>query len=195
MADYAEARLTDLPLHSLLSGPLVAAVEAEQEAARHTLDFIREIGFTGEGEKMRPRMVEFGFARTRVGPGGERREVGATLEIPLLLLVPTPSLEIDELTVDFLAKIRSVETGEGDEGQRPPVLSSRLASRYAFLRAPSRLRVRPTARKKDDTERTTASYDLSVNLVARAQEPPEGLERLLEGLAGQMRETEGSPQG
>jgi hypothetical protein len=191
MADDPAAQLSNLPLYSLLSGPLTAAIEAEQEAAYHTLRFIQEVGFTGTGEKQRVRTIEFGYTRTRRGPTGETQDVQVTLSIPFLLLVPIPSLEIDALTVDFLAKLREVETIK-DEGERE---RSRLASKYSFLKGRNRLRVRPTPRKKEETEKTTTSYDLSVSLEARAQEPPEGIERLMDGLAGLMSEQEEPREG
>jgi len=193
MADDPAAQLSNLPLYSLLSGPLTAAIEAEQEAAYHTLRFIQEVGFTGTGEKQRVRTIEFGYTRTRRGPTGETQDVQVTLSIPFLLLVPIPSLEIDALTVDFLAKLREVETIKDEgEGERE---RSRLASKYSFLKGRNRLRVRPTPRKKDETEKTTTSYDLSVSLEARAQEPPEGIERLMDGLAGLMSEQEEPREG
>jgi hypothetical protein len=191
MADDPAAQLSNLPLYSLLSGPLTAAIEAEQEAAYHTLRFIQEVGFTGTGEKQRVRTIEFGYTRSRRGPTGETQDVQVTLSIPFLLLFPIPSLEIDALTVEFLAKLREVETIK-DEGERE---RSRLASKYSFLKGRNRLRVRPTPRKKEETEKTTTSYDLSVSLEARAQEPPEGIERLMDGLAGLMSEQEEPREG
>jgi hypothetical protein len=191
MADDPAAQLSNLPLYSLLSGPLTAAIEAEQEAAYHTLRFIQEVGFTGTGEKQRVRTIEFGYTRSRRGPTGETQDVQVTLSIPFLLLFPIPSLEIDALTVDFLAKLREVETIK-DEGDHE---RSRLASKYSFLKGRNRLRVRPTPRKKEETEKTTTSYDLSVSLEARAQEPPEGIERLMDGLAGLMSEQEEPREG
>ena len=86
----------------------------------------------------------------------------------------------------IITKLRQVETIK-DEGERE---RSRLAAKYSFLEGRNRLRVRPTPRKKDKTEKTTTSYDLSVRLQARAQEPPEGIERLMDGLAGLMSEQE-----
>lgn len=190
MADNPTAQLSNLPLYSLLSGPLTAAIEAEQEAAHHTLQFIREVGFTESEDKQRVRVVDFGYTRTRRGPSGEDQEVQVTLSIPVLLLMPIPSLEIDALTVDFLAKLREVETVKGgDEGEQ-----SRLGAKYPFLEARNRLRVRPTPRKKEKNEKTTTSYDLSIHLKARAQESPEGIERLMDGLSGLMREQEKAPE-
>lgn len=189
MAEATED-LTNLPLYSLLSGPLTAAIEAEQKAAYHTLRFIRDAGFSGSGERRRVRTVDFGYVRTRRGPDGEDEEVQVTLTIPFLLLVPIPSLEIDTLTVDFLAKLREVETIEDEESPE----RSKLASKYPFLAGRNRLRVRSTPRTKEETEKTTTSYDLSVRLEAQAQEPPEGIERLIDGLAGLVSEREQAPE-
>ena len=43
---YATNILTSLPFGNIIGGPMKAAIEAQAIAARATVDFIREVGFT-----------------------------------------------------------------------------------------------------------------------------------------------------
>lgn len=101
--------LTPLHLNELLGAPMTAIVEAEAQAARATADFIKEVGFTGTGDASNRdfgdvRMVTFSFLR-RNTDGSESK---ASLEIPLLTLIPIPAIQVSEATIDFDVVLTSV---------------------------------------------------------------------------------------
>jgi hypothetical protein len=98
--------LTSRTLGDLLGAPLRALIEAEAIAARTTADFIKEVGFvapttasTGAGVEDigSPRLVTFRYSR-RTADG---KDVESTISVPLLTIVPIPSLQISEAKIDL----------------------------------------------------------------------------------------------
>lgn len=99
--------LTPSALRELLGAPLRAMVEAEAMAARATADFIREVGFVPASGASSgsaavdnygsPRMVSFRYSRTETN--GTSTET--TISVPMLTLIPIPSLQISEASIDL----------------------------------------------------------------------------------------------
>lgn len=95
--------LTPQLLGDLLGAPLRALIEAEAQAARTTADFIRDVGFVGskaENDKGvsdfgSPRLVSFNYRRRRA----DGSEENATMQVPLLTILPIPSLQVAEATI------------------------------------------------------------------------------------------------
>lgn len=82
----------------VIGEPLTAAIKAQGDAARATLKFIQETGMTGEGNDKVMSLVSFSFVKD-----GKC----AKLQIPLITLVPIPTLCIDEMTCEFKMKVDS----------------------------------------------------------------------------------------
>ena len=114
---YAIENITSLPFGQIIGGPLVAAIDAQGQAAKSTVDFIAQVGFeppgdtedpfldSSEDEVMSPtigaiRTVTFTYRRT---DGDTNNEV--TITVPLLTIIPIPFFAIEEMTIDFMAKI------------------------------------------------------------------------------------------
>ncbi|HSJ20996.1 MAG TPA: DUF2589 domain-containing protein [Nocardioidaceae bacterium] len=180
----AESDLRSLPLHDLVSAPLTAAIEAQQQASLGVVDFIREVGFTrGKADGAQDvRMLEFRYARE--GRDAEGRPVTreTRLRIPLLTMLPLPALEIERLTINVLVGLQSVSKTEA-----APALdiSDELRTRYPFLRERSSLRVAPTSRvSTKGVTQPTRPYDLEITLSATTEEPSDGMQRILTALDG-----------
>ena len=73
--------LGTLPFGSLIGGPMIAAVEAQAEAAMSSVQFIKSVGFTEDGKTV--RTVVFNYKKNT----GEQ----ASLEVPLLTVRKTVS--------------------------------------------------------------------------------------------------------
>lgn len=82
----------------VIGEPLTAAIKAQGDAARATLKFIQDTGMTGEDNNKVMSLVSFNFIRD-----GKC----AKLQIPLITLVPIPTLCIDEMTYEFKMKVDS----------------------------------------------------------------------------------------
>lgn len=103
-----------MELKDLISGPLVATIEADSISSRQYLNYLLEVGFescnkeTGEAGKM--RMLTFYFMQSDIN-GTARQKVS----IPLLSLVPLPLLQVKEADFDFDIQIIDAVKEETEE--------------------------------------------------------------------------------
>jgi len=182
--------LGNLPLSSLFSGPLLAAVDASVQLQEETVELLRETGYDENGD-----LVTVGFdylATEREADGGRRRvvkrlevplllfdggrrRVVKRLEVPLLLFLSLPNLEISRIEEEFSAKITQVEEEEGTR-------QSRDGGR------PFRLNVRPAEQSTSFSEKTKSTFDLDVRMVAEVRNETRGVEILDRAVNNSTRE-------
>lgn len=103
------------------------------------------------------------------------------LEVPLLTMMPIPFIRIEETTIDFNAKINSVEERKTDtafkldsslsvEGKYPPLFSAVTA----------KLKVSASYQKNTQSGyKVDRSYSMAVHIRAVQDEMPAGTERIL----------------
>jgi hypothetical protein len=125
----------------MIGGPLVAVINAQAQAAMSTVNFIKEVGFKkpsttedagGDTTTEEPIYVTFKYPKelspyepATPGDPSATPPVPATpavpavyetqeLQVPILTILPIPYIRIDLTTVDFNAKINSVEYRKTD---------------------------------------------------------------------------------
>lgn len=105
-------------LFQLIGAPLVAFVQAECQVAQTTAEFIQRMGFlpdddTGDPEASdsfgRLRMVT--FVHDRRGGDGKVRKY--KIEVPLLSLLPVPTIQVKEADIEFALKIFELRQQQG----------------------------------------------------------------------------------
>lgn len=97
--DNLESLLQELDFNRILGAPLSACVNAQEEAAQATLQYLNEVVFTQAGDddsSLEPVTVSFYFESA----GQVHRIV-----MPLLLIVPVPYLQIDRVDLTFQATV------------------------------------------------------------------------------------------
>lgn len=97
--DTQESLLQELDFNRILGAPLSACVNAQEEAAQATLQYLNEVVFTQAGDddsSLEPVTVSFYFESA----GQVHRIV-----MPLLLIVPVPYLQIDRVDLTFQATV------------------------------------------------------------------------------------------
>lgn len=97
--DNQESLLQELDFNRILGAPLSACVNAQEEAAQATLQYLNEVVFTQAGDddsSIEPVTVSFYFESA----GQVHRIV-----MPLLLIVPVPYLQIDRIDLTFQATV------------------------------------------------------------------------------------------
>lgn len=97
--DNQESLLQELDFNRILGAPLSACVNAQEEAAQTTLQYLNEVVFTQAGDddsSLEPVTVSFYFESA----GQVHRIV-----MPLLLIVPVPYLQIDRVDLTFQATV------------------------------------------------------------------------------------------
>ena len=97
--DNQESLLQELDFNRILGAPLSACVNAQEEAAQATLQYLNEVVFTQAGDddsSLEPVTISFYFESA----GQVHRIV-----MPLLLIVPVPYLQIDRVDLTFQATV------------------------------------------------------------------------------------------
>lgn len=97
--DNQESLLQELDFNRILGAPLSACVNAQEEAAQATLQYLNEVVFTQTGDddsSLEPVTVSFYFES-----GGQVHRI----VMPLLLIVPVPYLQIDRVDLTFQATV------------------------------------------------------------------------------------------
>ena len=96
VGDAALNSLSSLPFDKIIGGPLQAAIAAQSSAAKSTLEFITQAGIKAD----KAIAISFEFCDSN----GKLKK----MIIPLLTMVPIPTMAIKEMQYEFKAKI---ETG------------------------------------------------------------------------------------
>lgn len=166
-----------LPLETIISGPLVAAVKAQALAAQTTANYIK--GMLDENGK--PDTVDFTL---EVQDGANARNL--SVKVPLLAILPVPHLRIDSVTTNFkyevsqiLADKRSVDGGVSLDFQAKGLLK---------VLADVSLKGNITASSSHEltTNRTGA---IEVTVHASEAPMPDGLSRILSLLSSLVPQT------
>lgn len=183
--------LATLDFEAMIGGPLVAVINAQAQAAMTSVDYIKGVGFKGEGADVEPIMVSFSYTRdvevTQADGTVITQPQKFSLSVPILTMLPIPFIRIEETTIDFNAKIVATQFKETNtqlgldtelnaKGGYGP-FSAKLKVNYSFKKS---------TREGANVERT---YSMAVHVRALQDEIPAGTERLLSILENTIKET------
>ena len=173
--------IANLDFAAMIGGPLNAVIKAQAQSAITSVDFIKSVGFDKDGKV---EQVAFEYMKTvpeKDAQGkltGNYKDVKQKLSVPLLTMLPIPFIRVEETTIDFNAKINSVQesttasshdlnTSLGVKGGWGPV-SAELKVSYAYKKS---------------------TYSMALHVRAVQDELPAGTERLLSILENSIKET------
>ena len=109
------------------------------------------------------------------------------LEVPILTMLPIPFIRIEETTIDFNAKINSVEETKTDSSFKIDA-SLDVKLKYAFVSA--KLKVNTSYQKNTSSgTKVDRTYSMAVHIRAVQDEMPAGTERILGILEDAIRST------
>jgi len=168
------AELGNIPFAKLISGPMNAAVEAQNAASIATVNFIKEVGFTDDNEL---RMADFSYTKTGVDENGDPTTEEVALVVPFISILNVPSLRIETLDIDFNVKLNSVYTREV---KTELGIDASLGIKYG----PVDFKVSASYKRSSATGvKIEKEYTMGVKVVATNGEMPGGLEKILNTLA------------
>ena len=99
------------------------------------------------------------------------------LEVPILTMLPIPFIRIEETTIDFNAKINSVEQTTTNESLKVDTSS---AAGGSFLGIGVRLKVSTSSQKNSQSgTKVERTYSMAVHIRAVQDEMPAGMEKIL----------------
>ena len=159
-----------LLMDELISAPLIAVNEAQQQLAASTLDFYNKIAFE-DGAKT--RCLEFDLKRPVMGPG-DIREQEVKVKAPFLGLVPIPSLLIDDVNIDFQMEVTDALTSKSSENVD---MSADVPPKWFGSSVSVQGKVR-TSRENTRSTDQNAKYQVSVS--ASQQRQMEGQSKLMD---------------
>ncbi|OLY94647.1 hypothetical protein BUE76_04220 [Cnuella takakiae] len=174
------AELNNIDFRTMIGGPLQAAIDAQVASALATVNFIDKVGFIqeeGDESSRKLAMVDFSHKRTVKGADGTDEEKNIELKIPLLAMLPIPSLRIEQVVIDFNVKLNSVETASTSSS-----LGINAEAKAGW--GPVSFKVSASYQRKTATGlEVKKEYALNVNVKAVQDEMPPGLERVLNMLS------------
>jgi hypothetical protein len=192
--------LNSLDFNVYIGGPLQAAVQAQHAASMSQVNFIKEVGFDPTTNDL--RYVAFKYKKSLPNPhfGKTPAQLAAEnlppntdtasqtivenfqIDTPFLTMLTIPALRIDEMTIDFNAKLTSTETKNVSSEF---AASADLAIKYKIVNFKASASYKRTSSSGVSTERT---YNLGVRVRAVNDEIPAGLDRILTMLEGEIKE-------
>ena len=185
----AVQELKQIPFAHLIGSPLKAAIESQALAAKSTIDFIKEVGFipptsdtditldpTNDADMGTVRNVTFKYEKNDEEGG----ETSFELTVPILTITPIPYIRIDEMTIDFEAKLTDsvVDTRTNDTA-----VSASLSGSYGAFWSPVKVNFRVSATHKTSSSRTASQkreYKMEIHVRAVQDEMPPGLSKILD---------------
>lgn len=189
--------LNSLDFSVYIGGPLQAAVDAQHAASMSQVNFIKEVGFVPNQDPDEPsdlRYVTFTYSKSVPNPhfGKTTEQLTAeglsttttnvtdefisaevNIKVPFLTMLTIPALRIDEVNIDFNAKLTSVETTNVTSEF---AASASISGRFWKVNFKASASYKRTSSSTSTTERT---YNLGVRVRAVNDEIPAGLERIL----------------
>ena len=206
--------LSSIDFESMIGGPLVAVINAQAQAAMTTINFIKEVGFKkpsteedagGDTTTEEPIYVTFKYPKelspyqpATPGDPSATPPVPATpavaavyetqeLKVPILTILPIPFIRIDLATIDFNAKINSVEYRKTNTRLK---VDASLEAKAGWLWGSAKLKVSTSFQRTTQQGNTVnRTYSLAVHVKANNEEIPAGMVTMLGILEGAITST------
>lgn len=206
--------LSSIDFESMIGGPLVAVINAQAQAAMSTVNFIKEVGFKkpsteedagGDTSTEEPIYITFKYPKelspyqpaipadpSATPPVAASPAVPAVyetqeLQVPILTILPIPFIRIDLTTIDFNAKINSVEYRKTDTRLK---VDASLEAKAGWLWGSAKLKVSTSFQRTTQQGNTVnRTYSLAVHVNAVQDEMPAGMEKMLSILEGAITST------
>jgi hypothetical protein len=177
--------LNSLDFSVYIGGPLQAAVQAQHAASMSQVSFIQDVGFDDSNQL---RYVDFAFEKSVPNEDGTAFITkNVEIKVPFLTMLTIPALRIEEMTIDFNAKLTSTETARVSSEF---AASAELGINYKIVNFKASASYKRTSTRGTTVEKT---YNLGVKVTAVNDEIPAGLDRILTMLEDSIASIEPAP--
>jgi hypothetical protein len=176
------SELNNIDFRKMIGGPLQAAVDAQVASSLATVAFINDVGFkladpNDPNSEKELVMVDFSHKRKDIDADGNPVDSEVNIRVPLLAMLPIPSLRIEHVDINFNAKLNSVESSSVSDKLGVNVQAGAGWGPISF-------KVSVSYQRQTTTNVTVKKeYSISVNVKAVQDEIPAGLEKILNMLA------------
>jgi hypothetical protein len=201
--ERAVKELKQIPFGFLIGEPLKAAIEAQALAAKTTVEFIEKVGFVPPNQNQSAMLFEdetkdadAGRVRNVTFLYKKKDETGVeqdfSLSVPILSIVPIPVIRLDEISIDFTAKLNDTIENTSKQGFQ---LQSSMQGNFKSWWSPVSLEFRTSVAyesAKSSSAKYTRDYTMNVHVRAVQDSMPAGLSRILDILESTIKETKTS---
>lgn len=181
--------LSGINFGAMIGGPLIAVIKAQELSARTTVEFIQRVGF----DQDKARNVTFNYTKVVEGQDGQPKHLDCSLTVPLLTMLPIPNLRIEDVTIDFNAKLTSSDTTSSEATDTVSTEASGGAN-WGVAKVEFKASYSHQS-KNNQTSKVDRTYSLGVRVHAVQDQMPAGLDRLLNILESCIHERTPAPGG
>ena len=162
-----------IPMSDLIGGPLAASCVAQYNLATTMIGFVNSIGF----DKSKTRTLDFDLERPVDNGTGTLSTETVSVKAPLLGLVPIPALLIETINIDF-----SMEVKQSTSSSTKTEASVEAKASGGFLWGKASITGKVST-NRENTRKTDNTAKYNVNVVAKQQQPQEGMAKLMDLMA------------
>lgn len=162
-----------LPIEQMVAAPILAAVNAQSLMNDETLEFIENVALDKDDMV---RTIPFGFESIDVDVNGEAtgHQKKVSIDLPFIALTQVPSMAIESVEVDFELRIH-MSTQQKEVKQKEDNMGRKFTTEKDKINIDASL-----SSKSENTRKTDSSAKYSFKVVAKKQEQPEALAKVID---------------
>lgn len=188
MASDISAQFTGLPIEELIVSPIVGMAKGQAKLNDVTWKYITEVAFETKDGVTQARSLDVQMNRVMTDPTDGTQSVQPLYsKVPMLPLIPLPSLAITSADIDFTMEVKTSsvdKTSEDKSGSFSATASGGFwGMKYSATMAGS------VATHKENTRSTDNSAKYNVSVHAEQLPPTEGMLKLSDYLTQMLEPT------
>lgn len=184
VANKSIGTLQGLPFDNLIGGPLNACIQAQNDAAMTSINFINNVCLNEDKETGEKSAIYVSFSFIQNG-----RKV--VINVPLIAIVPIPYIAINSVDISFKATVNGVESESSSTETEYESKGNKKSTRKSGLFRRKTTTINSTFSTKRDSKSTQdskfsveATIDVAVH--AGQESMPAGMAKILEILGAAM---------
>ena len=184
VANKSIGTLQGIPFKNLIGGPLSACIQAQNDAAMTSINFINNVCLNEDKETGEKSAIYVSFSFIQNG-----RKV--VINVPLIAIVPIPYIAINSVDINFKATVNGVESESSSTETEYESKGNKKSTRKSGLFRRKTTTINSTFSTKRDSKSTQdskfsveATIDVAVH--AGQESMPAGMAKILEMLGAAM---------
>ena len=184
VANKSIGTLQGIPFKNLIGGPLSACIQAQNDAAMTSINFINNVCLNEDKETGEKSAIYVSFSFIQNG-----RKV--VINVPMIAIVPIPYIAINSIDISFKATVNGVESESSSTETEYESKGTKKSTRKTGLFRKKTTTINSTFSTKRDSKSTQdskfsveATIDVAVH--AGQESMPAGMAKILEMLGAAM---------
>ena len=184
VANKSIGTLQGIPFKNLIGGPLSACIQAQNDAAMTSINFINNVCLNEDKETGEKSAIYVSFSFIQNG-----RKV--VINVPMIAIVPIPYIAINSIDISFKATVNGVESESSSTETEYESKGNKKSTRKSGLFRRKTTTINSTFSTKRDSKSTQdskfsveATIDVAVH--AGQESMPAGMAKILEMLGAAM---------